>query len=199
MIVLDEFAHRQWEENFAGTRITTLGKEEFLKQVIEHIEIQGGFEKCSIEGYAPFCRHVHIPNIISAKISCMKITKELEPLIKTGYRARREDELPVLCRWIETADIPGELPPAKFLDLIFYSREQIIKESLAMNLKVQPGDWKWGLIAIKARESDTEIPMQPITAMRNGLGVEYGGSSKPIDPVKYRHAAEFWDQYISIQ
>lgn len=199
MIVLDEFAHRQWEEGFAGTRITNFSKSEFLAEVVKQIEAQGGFEECSIEGYAPFCRHIHIPNIIKAKIAYIKITKELEPLIRTGYRARREDELPVLCRWIEAKDIPGELPEAEFLDLIFYSREQIIKESQAMNLQIQPGDWKWGLIAIKARESGSETPMQPITAMRNALGVEYGGSSKSIDPVKYRLAAEFWDQHVSIQ
>ena len=38
-----------------------------------------------------------------------------------------------------------------------------------------------------------EIPMAPITMMRNALGVEEGGSGVPLDRDAYRRAVEFWD------
>ena len=41
--------------------------------------------------------------------------------------------------------------------------------------------------------------MQPITAMRNSLGKEYGGSGVPIDEVKYRESVDFWSSYASIK
>ncbi|OHT04732.1 hypothetical protein TRFO_06161 [Tritrichomonas foetus] len=199
-IVLDEFAYRHWDDpNYTGARITSVNKEDFTNQVRSFIAEHGGFDKCSVEGYAPFCRHVFIPNNTDARVDAVKITDELLPKIKSGYRARTPKELPVLCRWVEKSDIPGGVPQAKFLDLIFYSREQLIREAAAMNNKLPEGDWDWGLISIKGQLVDHESPMQPITAMRNALGVEYGGSSDPIDAEKYRKSVEFWENYISIQ
>lgn len=199
-IVLDEFAYRHWDDpKYAGARITSINKEDFTNQVRAYIAEHGGFDKCSVEGYAPFCRHVFIPNNTDARVDAIEITEELLPLIKSGYRSRRPDELAVLCRWIEAKDVPGGVPKADFLDLIFYSREQLIKEGQAMNLQIQEGEWDWGLISIKAQKANYETPMQPITAMRNALGVEYGGSSDPIDPEKYKKSVDFWERFISIQ
>lgn len=199
-IVLDEFAYRHWDDpKYAGARITSINKEDFTNQVRAYIAEHGGFDKCSDEGYAPFCRHVFIPNNTDARVDAIEITEELLPLIKSGYRSRRPDELAVLCRWIEAKDVPGGVPKADFLDLIFYSREQLIKEGQAMNLQIQEGEWDWGLISIKAQKANYETPMQPITAMRNALGVEYGGSSDPIDPEKYKKSVDFWERFISIQ
>ena len=31
-------------------------------------------------------------------------------------------------------------------------------------------DYDWGVVSIKAQDIDYEIPMEPITAMRNSLG-----------------------------
>lgn len=174
-------------------------KEEFMENVHKQIEEQGGFDKCSVEGYAPFCRHVFINNPTDAKVDSVKITPEIEPLIKSGYCARRDDELPVLCRWIPVADVPGGVPVAPILDLIFYSHEQLVKEAAAMNNNLAPGQWDWGLIALKGQHTPGEIPMQPITAMRNALGVEFGGSSVPIDEAAYRKSAAYWNEYVTVQ
>lgn len=199
-IVLDDFAARHWDKpDYAGARITSMTKDEFMAEVRKHMAENGGFDKCSVEGYAPFCRHIFIPNCTDALIDAIEITPEIEGVIKSGYRARREDELPVLCRWVEAKDIPGGVPKADYLDLIFYSREQLIKEAQDMNLALQPGEWDWGLISIKAQKIGKETPMQPITAMRNALGREYGGSSVPIDEKKYRDSCDFWEHYVSIQ
>ena len=199
-IVLDQFAFRHWDDpNYTGARITTMSKDEFMTAVRAFIADNGGFDACSKPGYAPFCRHVFVPNTTDATVDCVEITPEIEGKIKSGYHARRPDELSVLCRWIEKKDVPGGVPRADFLDLIFYSRAQLEKEAEAMKLELQPGGWDWGLISLKAQAVGFETPMQPITAMRNALGVEYGGSSDPIDPEKYRRSVEFWQQFVSIQ
>jgi hypothetical protein len=62
--------------------------------------------------------------------SIVPITAENESLIRSGYEARKEKELPVLVRWFPMGSVP--LPQARFLDIILYSREQIRKENEAM-------------------------------------------------------------------
>ena len=199
-IVLDDFASRHWDDpNYTGARITNMNKQEFIEYVRDYISQHGGFQNCSVEGYAPFCRHVFIENPTDAHVDSIEITPDIEKLIKSGYHSRRSDELPVLCRWIEARSLPNGIPIAKYLDLIFYSREQLIAEAKDMNLTIQPGEWDWGLISIKGQMIAEETPMQPITAMRNALGREYGRSSVPIDEAKYRKSVEYWQKYISIQ
>ena len=56
----------------------------------------------------------------------MKITPENEQFLKSGYEARRANELAVLGRWFDVAKMPQDaLQPASFLDIILYSKEQI--------------------------------------------------------------------------
>ena len=43
-----------------------------------------------------------------------------------------------------------------------------------------------------AQMSNDEEPMNPITMMRNSLGMEEGGSGVPMDRVKYVESVEFW-------
>ena len=79
------------------------------------------------------------------------------------------------------------MPVAAWLDVILYSREQLVKEYDAMPEKNGGGgssslpDAPWGIISIKAQNEPFETPMEPITAMRNALGREEGGSGVPID------------------
>ena len=37
-----------------------------------------------------------------------------------------------------------------------------------------------------------ELPMQPITMMRNAHGAEYGGSGVELDLTAYQASVEFW-------
>ena len=46
-------------------------------------------------------------------------------------------------------------------------------------------EYDYGIISVKAQDEPRELPMQPITAMRNSLGKEYGGSGVPLDFEKY--------------
>jgi len=147
------------------------------------------------DGYAPFCKHLFIPNnFTNARVNCLLINEENKKLLCSEYAARNDKELPVLTRYfsapeIEKSDI--QLPVAKYLDLILYSREQINKENAAMG-KNSNSDAPWGIISIKAQDVNFELPMQPITMMRNALGVEEGGSGIPLDRNQYMKAYEYW-------
>lgn len=53
-------------------------------------------------------------------------------------------------------------PPAAFLDIILYSREQIRKENAAQGNADRPeqAHAPWGIISVKAQDVDHELPMQ---------------------------------------
>lgn len=116
-----------------------------------------------------------------------------------------------MSRWFEEGEILSEiqkgkpLAPAKFLDVILYSREQLLKERAAMPSKkdqshpLPPESGPmWGIISLKAQDENHETPMQPITAMRNALGRDQGGSGVPLDKVKYDEAVEYWRERAAI-
>ena len=56
-----------------------------------------------------------------------------------------------------------------------------------------------GIISVKGQLCDYELPMQPITVMRNALGKEHGGSGVPLDREKYMESVRFWKDHVSIK
>lgn len=60
-------------------------------------------------------------------------------------------------------------------------------------------DAPWGIISIKSQHTDHELPMSPITMMRNCLGKEHGGSGVPLDRAEYMKSVEFWSKYAAIK
>ena len=140
----------------------------------------------------------------------MEITKENEHLLVTGYESRTPKELPVLTRWFPKEKI--KIEEAKFLDIILYSREQIKLENEAIgetnddegnqiymifllkSLKQEP----WGVISVKSQNEDFELPMNPITMMRNALGKEEGGSGVFLDRKKYQESVDYWKNHAII-
>lgn len=118
-------------------------------------------------------------------------------MIECCYEARKENELPVLINFIDRKKLPP--PQATHLDIILYSREQIIKENIAMGVEPPNTDAPWGIISVKGQMCDFETPMQPITMMRNALGKEYGGSGVPLDTSKYMQSVAFWSKNVAIK
>jgi hypothetical protein len=151
-------------------------------------------------GYAPFCKHIFVKNdFTDVKVNVLEITKDNEHLLRTTYDARSEKELPVLVRWFPKELVKeDDLPVAKYLDLILYSREQINKENESMGQEKNPETAPWGIVSIKAQDVDYELPMTPITAMRNALGKEEGGSGVPLDREKYLEAVAYWDKHANV-
>ncbi len=135
-----------------------------------------------LPGYAPFCQlHVH-RNWTSTRCLTMPVTLANRHLLRSAYESRTRAELPVLVRWFEGI----EPPVAEWLVVILYSREQLAKEG-------SPIDADWGIVGCLYTMQPEEIPMAPITMMRNALGVGEGGSGTPLDRDAYRRSVAFWE------
>jgi hypothetical protein len=90
----------------------------------------------------------------------MQVTIRLAAVPKGGV-APDSQACVLRLRWFSAADV--EVPEAKFLDVILYSREQLVQEYEAMPGKGDPAALPpapWGIISIKAQDEDFETPMQ---------------------------------------
>lgn len=133
-------------------------------------------------GYAPFCKlHVH-RNWTSTRCLTVPISDANRHMLKSGYEARNKDELPVLTRWFEGV----EAPVADWLVVILYSREQLAREGEVISAD-------WGIVGCLYTEQPEDIPMAPITMMRNALGVAEGGSGVALDRAAYKRSVAFWE------
>ena len=122
-VALTEFAkkrHFPSDSSRAGTIILGKSPEEFENDV--NLKISSAK---ILDGYAPFCKLVPLENWTQTKSGIAKITPKNERFLKTDYKARVDGELPVLVRWFD-----GIIAPiAKYLILVLYSKEQIVKET----------------------------------------------------------------------
>ena len=55
-----------------------------------------------------------------------------------------------------------------------------------------------GNVSIKAQDVDYELPMNPITVMRNSLGKEHGGSGVPLDRDAYMESVSYWKDHVVV-
>ncbi|KAK1858368.1 hypothetical protein I4F81_000975 [Pyropia yezoensis] len=208
-LALDAFCMRQFDDpTYAGTRLEW-NKEDFEARINAEYEARlsssdGDPGAVLKDGYAPFCKHLFVRNFIpSATLTTLAITPENEALLRTKYAARAETELPVLTRFFPLAAV-GAGGAAHWLDIILYSREQIINERASRPgdepdggrggeaaIAASMGDAPWRIISVKAQEVDTELPMQPITVMRNAL-IGEGGSGVGIDRGAYEASVAYW-------
>ncbi len=200
---VDKFCFRQWDDpHYAGTRLpASLSREGLADRLLAAAAASGPV--VLREGYASFCRHLFVRNTLAPQLraSTVALNSRTAALVETGYLARTERELPVLARWIPAARIEQEmLEEATWLDVILYSKEQIVKECRAMNDPDDTNDieYDWGIISIKAQTVDFELPMTPITMMRNALGKEEGGSGVPLDRAKYLESVKFWSENVVV-
>ena len=94
---LDDFALKQFNDtspDYSGTRIH-YDLPGFVKRVEQYHE-EG---RQLVSGYAPFCKHIFVPNFTGAKLGSLTVTEKNVHLLKSGYSRRRPEELPVLSRY----------------------------------------------------------------------------------------------------
>ncbi|MFZ2236066.1 MAG: DUF3228 family protein [Dokdonella sp.] len=177
-IVLTEFAKpRLFPRESRANTIQDCTPEEFEQRINDEPP------EAVLDGYATFCKlHVH-RNWTSTRCLTVPITGANRHHLRSAYEARNSDELPVLVRWFEGVDVPV----AEYLVVILYSREQLAKENA-------PIDADWGIVGCLYTVTPEEVPMAPITMMRNALGVDEGGSGVPLDPAAYRRSVAFWER-----
>ncbi len=176
-ITLTDFARvRLFPREPRPNTIRDISSQDFERHLNTHAPLH------DLAGYAPFCRlHVH-RNWTSTRCLTVPITEANRHLLRSGYEARQRSELPVLVRWFEGV----EVPVAGYLIAILYSREQLKAEGT-------PIDADWGVVGCLYTSEPAEIPMAPITMMRNALGTAEGGSGVPLDAAAYRRSVEFWN------
>lgn len=201
LVGMNSFATRQFLEGYRGSYIPNISPRDFLRNVNNYILEN---KPKLVDGYADFCKHIFIPNFTEAKQSIVRITDENEKYIKTGYVSRRKEEVPVLSRWF-----PNDSPPASrltrsvYLDIILYSKEQCEKERDAVNCHIEDildeneMNPDWYIISIKAQNENCEVPMEPITILRNTL-IEEGGSGIPFDRNKYLESVGYWKEHAIV-
>ena len=177
-IELTPFARaRLFPKEARRNTIQDCGAEDFARHLNEHEPLR------VLDGYAAFCKlHVH-RNWTSTRCLTIPVTDDNRHRLRSAYEARSKTELPVLVRWFEGL----EAPVANYLIVILYSREQLLKEGERIEAD-------WGIVGCLYTAEPEEIPMAPITMMRNALGVEEGGSGVPIDREAYRRSVEFWER-----
>ena len=189
-IEMCDFAKRQYKDDFGGTRVTA--------EIVDTLIEMAKNPLAEFPGYADFCKIVALRNVrddgsyLFDSLKCLTVNKEKAiaegAVLHTAYEARNENELPVLVEWISGI----EPPIAEYIHLILYSREQMAKEN-------DPVDADWAIVSIGTSASVEVEPMRPITAMRNALGVEEGGSGVAIDKEAYLKSAEYWNKNIMIR
>lgn len=190
---IDSFLLRQWGPDASGTVLPqTVTPADVLARV-EEAHASG--DAPLVDGYAPFCKHVFVKSWFECVPGVLPITDANRHAVRSGYTARRPEELAVLSRWFDYDDVKSQLKPAAWLDCILYSNDQLAAEAAALPASERvplPAGVPWGIISIKAQDEAYETPMQPITAMRNALGREHGGSGVPIDRAAYDAAVAYW-------
>lgn len=201
LVGMNSFAIRQFLEGYKGSYIPGIDPRDFLRNVNNYILENN---PRLVDGYADFCKHIFIPNFTEAKQSIVRITDENEKYINTGYISRRKEEVPVLSRWFPNYSPPASrLTKSKYLDIILYSKEQCDKERCAVNsntediLDENEMSPDWYIISIKAQDEDYEVPMEPITILRNTL-IEEGGSGVPFDRNKYLESVRYWKEHAIV-
>jgi hypothetical protein len=205
---MDTFAARQWAPGTEdGTRIdpATCSLGAFCDAV--HAAHAAPGASPLVDGYAPFCKHVFVPNFIAGlKPGAVAVTPENEAHLKSAYSRRRPEELAVLTRFFLSTSPPAAArPDATWLDVILYSREQLAKEAAAMPAEDRAGRGggegclpPWGIISVKAQDVPHELPMQPITMLRNALGREEGGSGVKLDRGAYEESVRYWSGHAAV-
>ncbi|EDO07734.2 hypothetical protein BBOV_III001670 [Babesia bovis T2Bo] len=185
---LEPYCYKQFDQKQDNYIPCT--KETFLKELVSRLK--RGEAKLT-DGYAPFCKHLFVENFTDVTAGYLPITNENIHLLRSGYVARTKTELPVLSRWFPKSTVEKELVRASYLDVILYSREQVIKENNARNEHVPEDDYDYYVVSIKPQNVEHEIPMLPITMFRNTMITE-GGSGVPLDHEAYLKSVAFWQE-----
>ena len=187
MIYVCDFAKRHFSPGFGGTKILNCSPEQF------ELAINSLTPVSEANGYAPFCKHVFFANFTDALDGVAEITPENGHLLKTGYEARRPEELPVLVRWFDAADVV--VGKAAFLDVILYTRTHLVEEE-GMEI---PEGVEWVVISINSAPTPEEAPMNPMTVLRNALPLAEGGSGVPLDRDAYMGAVKYWGKWATVK
>lgn len=205
-IQYSSFVLRQFQEKFAGTNLSKVPKNNFLEYINFHANIAGNKSRSTklVDGKWNFLKYLIFENWDKRiKQQVVPITDKNRNKIKSDYKARTPEELPVLSRYIELK----KLPVANYIVVVLYSHEQLLKEFEANQPEDSLGevefeldnDCDYGIVAILGTEKPQPDPIVPATQLRNALGVEYGGNGEKIDNADYMEGVKFWSENVLVK
>jgi len=208
---MDGFVARQWGPGAEGTAFDPAAGGPTMAAFCDRLHAaHAAGDAPLVDGYAPFCKHVFLRNWVAGiKPGAVPVSAANQGQLRSGYVRRRPEELAVLARWFPSdCAAAAARPDAAWLDVILYSREQLAAEAAAMPADDRAGRAPqaaerdllppWGVISVKAQDVVHELPMQPITMLRNALGRAEGGSGVPLDRGAYEAAVAYWDGHAAV-
>jgi len=209
----DPFALRQFKPEFKGTNLSKIDSAKFLDLInVKYQEFLNtkpdATEKPALllDSEWEFCKYLVFTNpATEIKSPVMEISLALYPFIRSTYSSRTPEELPVLTRFV---DLPAgfDLPVAKYVVCVLYTREQLLKEFNAKPVPegtvatefYLPESVKYGIVAVMGTLEPEPDPLVPVTIMRNSLGTEEGGNGAKINKEVYAKSVNFWNTHIMV-
>ena len=182
-VAVNEFVRRQTKESGKS-----FSSQLSFEDIALHAEVQmsaGHFK----EGYREGVRLVAAEAEITKQFTCpfVKIDKATE--LSAKYVQRRPNEN----FYIQVRAKAGTLLNAGKVELILY-RHDVLAEN-----DEQSTDAEWELVIFHAlQECINEMPMGPVTMMRNQLELS-GGTKAIFSTDEWAHSVEFWQHYAALE
>lgn len=118
----------------------------------------------------------------SAIVSLQEKTK-----LKANFAPRRDGEAPFI-----RVSTKAKKQPAKYASLVLY-RHDVLAEN-----NERETDAEWEIVAIKARVTEEEEPMDPYTMARNFLHLE-GGTKGSFSAKEFANSIVYWNNHCMCQ
>lgn len=141
-------------------------------------------EENIIPGYRDGVILVRLPHTVAPGFysGTVKLTDRTKLI--TNYAPRREGEAPFI-----RVSAKSEKQSAKIVDIVCY-RADVLAEN-----DEQETDADWEIVAIKARHSLDEEPMDPYTMARNFLHLE-GGTKGDFTAEQFAKSIVYWNNHV---
>lgn len=184
-VAVNEFVLRQVEGSGK-----TFCKDLSFQQIAEYAENQLNFNPNSIQpGYRDGVLLIQCEAKMNAHFFSPMIKVDDNTKLEAIVTKRREEEE----SYIQIRALNGKLLPTSRVDLILY-RQDVLAEN---NEQTTEADWE--LIAFQAvPEGMEELPMGPITMMRNQLELP-GGTAANYASEKWAESVNFWQNFAFLK
>ena len=182
-VAVNKFVRRQTKESGKS-----FSSQLSFEDIALHAEVQmsaGHFK----EGYREGVRIVTAVENITKQFTCPYVKIDTATELSAKYIQRRSDEK----FYIQVRAKTGTLLPAGKVELILY-RHDVLAENDEQSTAAE-----WELISFHALpEGINEMPMGPVTMMRNQLGLS-GGTKAKFSTDEWAHSVEFWQHYAVLE
>lgn len=158
-----------------------------FEEIADHalLRMEGGHFR---KGYRKGVRIVEAANDFARHFICPFVKIDESTQLKVEWIRRRPEEE----HYIQTRALNGEQAKTGKVEFILYHHD-VLAENEEYSTKAD-----WELISIHALpEGIDELPMGPVTMMRNQLGLS-GGTKAHYSAEEWAEAVRFWQEYAAL-